>query len=166
MNADKRQRIDRTESLKKRVYHNLFPKAHPYYGSVIGSHQDIQAATARRCPAIFQTVLHAEQRQSRDRWRHRQGEDAKARRKVFRNTEARAETFRPFASRHLRITSERRVVVKDHVELPRVYMVWLAPAIYKPGDAEAHDYGRPFWVQEDRAASTRNSSTRSKLRKT
>ena len=36
-----------------------------------------------------------------------------------------------------RITSERRVIVKDHVELPRVYMVWLAPAIYKPGDAEA-----------------------------
>ena len=35
------------------------------------------------------------------------------------------------------ITAERRSVVKDRVELPRVYMGWLTSAIYKPGDADA-----------------------------
>ena len=35
------------------------------------------------------------------------------------------------------ITAERRVVVKDRVELPRVYMAWLTPPFFKPGDAEA-----------------------------
>jgi zinc protease len=35
------------------------------------------------------------------------------------------------------ITTERRAVVTDKVELPRVSMAWLTPAAYKPGDAEA-----------------------------
>src|SRR6185436_19056186 len=35
------------------------------------------------------------------------------------------------------ITSERRLVVKDHIELSRVSMAWITPPIYKPGDAEA-----------------------------
>src|SRR5690606_8427346 len=35
------------------------------------------------------------------------------------------------------ITSERRVTVTDQVELPRLYMAWLTPSIYAPGDAEA-----------------------------
>ena len=35
------------------------------------------------------------------------------------------------------ITSERRTVVPARVQLPKVYMAWLTPALYKPGDAEA-----------------------------
>ena len=35
------------------------------------------------------------------------------------------------------ITSERRMVVNERVELPRVYMTWLTPAYFKPGDADA-----------------------------
>src|SRR5436190_9569200 len=31
--------------VEEAVFHTVFPKEHPYYGSVIGSHQDIQAAT-------------------------------------------------------------------------------------------------------------------------
>jgi zinc protease len=34
------------------------------------------------------------------------------------------------------ITAERRAVVGDQVELPRIYMSWLTPAIFQPGDAE------------------------------
>ncbi|MFD2273513.1 M16 family metallopeptidase [Undibacterium arcticum] len=33
------------------------------------------------------------------------------------------------------ITSERRVVVQDRVELPRVFMGWLTTPAYQPGDA-------------------------------
>jgi zinc protease len=35
------------------------------------------------------------------------------------------------------ITAERRQVVQDRVELPRVYMSWLTTPIFKPGDADA-----------------------------
>ena len=37
----------------------------------------------------------------------------------------------------VRITAERRLTVPSRVELPRVYMAWLTPAIFKPGDADA-----------------------------
>ena len=36
-----------------------------------------------------------------------------------------------------KITSERRVLMNDRVQLARVYMGWISPVIYKPGDAEA-----------------------------
>jgi len=35
------------------------------------------------------------------------------------------------------ITGERRAMVKDKVELPRVYLAWITPPIFQPGDAEA-----------------------------
>ena len=35
------------------------------------------------------------------------------------------------------ITSERRLVVEDRVELPRVYMAWITPPFFKEGDADA-----------------------------
>jgi zinc protease len=35
------------------------------------------------------------------------------------------------------ITAERRRVVTDRIELPRVTMGWFTPAAYQPGDAEA-----------------------------
>ena len=36
------------------------------------------------------------------------------------------------------ITAERRAVVEDRVELPRVYMAWLTSPIFKPGDSDAN----------------------------
>ena len=35
------------------------------------------------------------------------------------------------------ITAERRIVVEDRVELPRVYMAWITPPFFKDGDADA-----------------------------
>ena len=35
------------------------------------------------------------------------------------------------------ITSERRLVVEDRVELPRIYMAWITPPFFKDGDADA-----------------------------
>src|SRR5207249_1804002 len=35
------------------------------------------------------------------------------------------------------ILQERRRVVTDRVELPRIYLTWVTPPIFKPGDAEA-----------------------------
>ena len=35
------------------------------------------------------------------------------------------------------IPAEKRLTVSDRIELPRLYMAWLTPAIFKPGDADA-----------------------------
>ena len=35
------------------------------------------------------------------------------------------------------ITAERRVVIEDRIELPRVYMAWLTPPAFQPGEVEA-----------------------------
>ena len=43
----------------------------------------------------------------------------------------------PISADTPRVTSERRAVVPSRVELPRVYMTWLTPPIFKPGDADA-----------------------------
>jgi zinc protease len=34
------------------------------------------------------------------------------------------------------LTQEKRVLLEDRVQLPRLYMAWLSPGILKPGDAE------------------------------
>jgi zinc protease len=36
-----------------------------------------------------------------------------------------------------RITAERRAIITDKVELPRVYMAWLTAPVFQPGEAEA-----------------------------
>src|SRR5690606_16466125 len=43
----------------------------------------------------------------------------------------------PIEAETPRITAERRKVVAARVELPRVYMAWITPRIFQPGDADA-----------------------------
>ena len=43
---ERRQSIENTPYglVEEEIFHQLFPKGHPYYAEVIGSHQDIEAA--------------------------------------------------------------------------------------------------------------------------
>ena len=41
----------------------------------------------------------------------------------------------PAAAPAAAITAERRLLLEDRVQLPRLYMCWLTPATYAPGDA-------------------------------
>ena len=34
------------------------------------------------------------------------------------------------------LSEEKRLAFEDRVQLPRLYMAWLTPAVFKPGDAE------------------------------
>ena len=43
------------------VYHQLFPKTHPYYAQVIGSHADIESRAAGRRARVLHPVLCAQQ---------------------------------------------------------------------------------------------------------
>jgi zinc protease len=118
------------------VYQNLFPKGHPYFASVIGSHQDIEAV---RLPDVreFFKLYYAPNNASIaivgdiDRTKTKALIE-----KYFGGLKAGS----PVPAVDVKpppITAERHVVVHDKVELPRLYMAWLTPAIFQPGDADA-----------------------------
>ncbi|MCC7141741.1 MAG: insulinase family protein [Candidatus Eisenbacteria bacterium] len=121
---------------EEELWHALFPKTHPYYAAVIGSHEDVQAAKLedvrdffRRyyCPnnaslAIVGDIDLAETKALIDRY--------------FGSIPRGAEVP-PIKATTPPITSERRISMTDKVELPRLTMAWITPPIYQPGDAEA-----------------------------
>jgi len=122
--------------VEEELYHQLFPKTHPYYASVIGSHEDIQNAKVEDVRKFFKsyyvpnnaTLVIA-------------GDIDKAQTKAmvtkYFATIPRGEPVPPVEATTPPITSERRAKVTDEVELPRVFMAWITSPIFKPGDAEA-----------------------------
>jgi zinc protease len=118
------------------VFHELFPKDHPYYPMVIGSHADIQAAKLEDVRNFFK-LYYAPNNASLAIVGD--FDPAKVRELVeryFGPLKRGAEVPRVKLATPP-ITTERRAVVQDNVQLPRVYMAWLTSPIFKPGDAEA-----------------------------
>src|SRR5262245_55553402 len=111
-------------------FHQLFPNGHPYYASVIGSHADIQAAKLDDVKNFFKqfyTPNNASLVIVGD-------VDKAATRalveKYFGTLKRGPDVAKPSVATPP-ITAERRIVVKDRIELPRVYMAWLTSPIYK-----------------------------------
>jgi zinc protease len=122
--------------VEEAMFQALFPKGHPYHGVVIGSHADIQAAKLEDVRDFFRqyyapnnaTIAIA-------------GDIDKAATKQlvqkYFGTLKRGPAVPPVSAQTPAITSERRLVVEDRVELPRVYMAWITPPYFKEGDADA-----------------------------
>ncbi|KFC67841.1 pitrilysin family protein [Massilia sp. LC238] len=121
--------------VQEALAHALFPKGHPYYASIIGSHADIQNAKLDDVRQFFQryygpnnaSIVIA-------------GDIDKARTRAlveryFGSFKRSPPVARPSVTTPP-ITSERRVVVRDRVKLPRIFMGWLTPPAYQPGDTE------------------------------
>ncbi|MFC0254637.1 M16 family metallopeptidase [Massilia consociata] len=121
--------------VEEALAHALFPKDHPYHASIIGSHADIQSARledVRQFFARYYGPNNASIVIAGDI------DKAKARALVeryFGSFRRSPPVARP-AIATPPITRERRVVVHDRVELPRVFMGWLTPPAYQAGDAE------------------------------
>ncbi|MVW61440.1 insulinase family protein [Massilia sp. NEAU-DD11] len=136
-------RNERRQSVENRPYgvveealnHALFPKTHPYYAAVIGSHADIQNAKLADVRDFFKryygpnnaSIVIA-------------GDIDKARTralvaKYFGSFKKSPPVVHPKVATPA-ITRERRITVPDRVELPRLYMAWLTPPAFQPGDAE------------------------------
>ncbi|MCD2514997.1 insulinase family protein [Massilia sp. G4R7] len=121
--------------VEEALAHAMFPKDHPYYSPIIGSHADIQAAKlddVRQFFARYYGPNNASIVIAGDI------DKAKTRALVERYFGGlrRSEPVARPAVKTPPITSERRVVVHDRVELPRVFMGWLTPQAYQPGDIE------------------------------
>ncbi|MFO7693349.1 MAG: pitrilysin family protein, partial [Vicinamibacterales bacterium] len=112
----------------------LFPDWHPYHWATIGSPGDLRAATAEDVRAFFRRYYHP----------------ANASIAVAGDTDAdhalelvaayfggipAGEPPSPVPRAPAHAIPSRRVI-EDRVELPRLYLGWLSPPMYAPGDAE------------------------------
>jgi len=123
--------------VEEAVYHELFPKTHPYYASVMGSHADIEAARLADVRE-FHNQYYAPNNASLAIVGDFNKAQAKAFVEKYFGTLPSGPPVPKIDAQTPPITSERRVTVTDQVELPRVYMAWITPAIFKPGNAETN----------------------------
>ncbi|MEQ1868657.1 MAG: pitrilysin family protein [Vicinamibacterales bacterium] len=118
------------------VFHQLFPSGHPYYASVIGSHADIQAVKLEDVQNFFK-AYYAPNNASLVIVGDIDKAQTKALiEKYFGTLKSGPPVAKPTVETP-KITAERRAVVKDHVELPRVTIAWITSPFFKPGDADA-----------------------------
>jgi predicted Zn-dependent peptidase len=113
----------------------LYPESHPYHHPVIGSHEDLEAATLEDVVAFFDAhymTTNACLVVAGD------FEPAEAKRLVQR-------TFGQLARRDppahrsappVSLAHEVREVVFDRVEFPKLILAWHSPAAFAPGDGE------------------------------
>ena len=118
------------------MFHQLFPKAHPYYGDVIGSHEDIQSAKLADVRNFFK-LYYAPTNASLAIVGDFEPEHAKELVERYFGPLKREEDVPKITAKTPPITTERRAVIQDNVQLPRVYEAWLTSPVFKPGDAEA-----------------------------
>ncbi|HJQ67327.1 MAG TPA: pitrilysin family protein [Blastocatellia bacterium] len=122
--------------VEEAMWQTLFPKNHPYYAWVIGSHADIEAARLDDVREFFKLYYSPNNASLTI-----VGDIDKAK------TKALVERYfgpipagQPVPKIDVTtppVTAEKRVTVTDQIELPRVYIAWLTDPIYKPGDADA-----------------------------
>ena len=113
----------------------LFPKDHPYYWPVIGYMEDLSAATHEDVTDFFKKYYapgNASLVVAGDINR------ADARRKIehwFSDVKAGA-PVEPLKVPVAALSGVVKETLTDQVQLPRIYLAWLTPGLYKPGDAE------------------------------
>jgi zinc protease len=137
-------RNERRQSVENQPYglaeeamvQSLFPAGHPYYGNVIGSHEDIQAVKLDDVRRFFRQY-YSPNNASLAIVGDFDPAQAKALVEKYFGTLKRGPDVPAIKAETPKITAERRKVVKSRVELPRVYMAWVTSPILKPGDADA-----------------------------
>jgi zinc protease len=137
-------RNERRQSVENRPYgivdealfHQLFPAGHPYYASVIGSHADIQAAKLDDVKNFFKQYYAPNNASLAIVGDFDKVQVKQLVEKYFGTFKKGTPVSKPSVQTP-KITSEKRIVVKDRIELPRVTMAWLTSPILQPGDADA-----------------------------
>jgi zinc protease len=118
-----------------RLSETLFPPTHPYHRSVIGSHEDLSAASIEDVRSFFTEYYVPSNAILTLSGSFDPDEARQLITKYFSGIPAgrRAELPRPEAPR---LEGIKHVTTTDDVKLPRVYLAWHTPALYAPGDAE------------------------------
>jgi zinc protease len=119
----------------------VFPPGHPYHANVMGSHQDIQAVRLEDVNRFFRQFYAPNNASLALVGDIDIAETKKLVEKYF-GTLRGGPAVPPVKAETPPITGERRKVVPVRAQLARVYMTWLTPAVFTPGDAEAEMVGQ------------------------
>ena len=117
------------------IFENLFPKGHPYSWLVIGSQEDLTAASVDDVKDFFKTYYTPNNCSLVIAGDFEIEEAKRLVQKYFGSIEPGPPLERP----RLWVPSlngEKRIQVFDRVPQERLYVVWPAPAYFQPGDAE------------------------------
>jgi len=135
---ERRQSVENApyQIVEEEMWHMLFPKGHPYYPWIIGSHEDVQAAKLEDVKNFFRSY-YAPNNASLVIAGDIDKAKVKALVEKYYGSIPRGAPVPAITATTPPITSERRATVTDKITLPRVYMAWLTAPILKPGDAEA-----------------------------
>jgi zinc protease len=114
----------------------LYPKGHPYRWPVIGHMEDLTAASYEDVVEFFRTYY---QPANASLVIAGDIEPAKTRalvEKWFADVKPGATPLTPIDYPHANVTEVRKKTIQDRVQLPRLYLTWVTPAHFTPGDAE------------------------------
>ena len=114
----------------------LYPQGHPYRWPTIGYMEDLTAASYQDVVDFFKTYYQpgnaslvvagdidtAKTKASVEKW--------------FADVKPGTTPIGPIDYPHPNLTEVRKKTIQDRVQLPRLYLTWITPAHFEPGDAE------------------------------
>jgi len=113
---------------------SLFPADHPYHWPTIGEIADLEAVKLEEVQAFFRRYYHPANASIALAGDIDADEALALVDQYFGSIEPGTRADRVTASASL--SSNTRVYIEDRVELPRLYLAWLTPAMFADGDAD------------------------------
>jgi zinc protease len=134
---ERRQRYENTPyGMVWKIFANeLYPMAHPYQHTTIGSHKDLTAATLDDVKSFFKTYYVPANTVLTLVGDFKPTEARKLVNQYFGHLPSGERAARPNVI-PIPENETRTVTYVDRVKLPRVYLAWHTPALYEEGDAE------------------------------
>lgn len=118
------------------MFHLLFPAPHPYYGNVIGSHEDLEAASLDDVRSFFET-WYAPNNATLVICGDIDIDATKSLVSEYFGTIPAGKSEPPELVVSTKpIDAERRADLTDEVELPRVTLAWITAPVLQKGDAD------------------------------
>lgn len=117
------------------IFENLYPPDHPYSWPTIGSQEDLSAASYEDVVEFF-SKYYVPSNASLSIAGDIDMAEARALVEKWFSDVPPGPPVPPVDAPVAYLTQEKRILLEDRVQLPRLYMAWLSPAIYTPGDAE------------------------------
>ena len=114
----------------------LHPPAHPYHWTTIGDPDDLRAAGLDDVKAFFATWYHPANASLAIAGDVRAADAFAAARRHFEEIPAGPAPRPPAVPDEPEPDGERRLLLVDRVEMPRLYLAWRTPPLFAAGDAE------------------------------